>query len=107
MASSEEYLNFILDQLSDPEEISYRKMMGEYILYCRGKVVGGIYDDRLLLKPTKTALRLMEESDGEIHTDIPYEGAKEMIVADIDNRELTLNVIRGIAEDLPAGRKKK
>lgn len=61
MASTKEYLDYVLEQLSDTEEISWRPMMGEYILYGRGKVVGGVYDDRLLLKPTKTALRLLEE----------------------------------------------
>ena len=59
MASSKEYLHFILEQLSDLDDISYRPMMGEFILYYRGKIVGGIYDDRLLVKKTRSALELM------------------------------------------------
>ena len=74
MASSKVYLHFILEQLSDLNAVSYRSMMGEFILYYRGKIVGGIYDDRLLVKKTRTALELMPEAI----CDLPYEGAKEM-----------------------------
>ena len=74
MASSKDYLQFILEQLSDLEEITYRAMMGEYIFYYRGKIVGGIYDDRLLVKPIKSAVSYMPEAAYEL----PYEGAKEM-----------------------------
>ena len=80
MASSKEYLEFILEQLSGLDEISFRAMMGEYVLYYRGKVFGGIYDDRFLVKPTKCAKEMMPEADMEI----PYEGAKEMILVDDD-----------------------
>ena len=67
MASSREYLQFILEQLSDLEEINYRAMMGEYIIYYRGKIVGGIYDDRLLVKPVKSAISYMlKELKGEV-----------------------------------------
>lgn len=59
MASSKEYLDFVLEQLSELEEITYRAMMGEYIIYYHGKIVGGIYDDRLLIKPVKSAVSLM------------------------------------------------
>lgn len=76
MASSKEYLDFISEQLSELEEITYRAMMGEYILYYRGKIVGGIYDDRLLVKPVKSAILLMPDAPYEL----PYEGAKEIIV---------------------------
>ena len=76
MASSKEYLDFISEQLSELEEITYRAMMGEYILYYRGKIVGGIYDDRLLVKPVKSAISLMPDATYEL----PYEGAKEIIV---------------------------
>ena len=62
MASGKAYLNFILEQLSDLEEITYRAMMGEYIIYYRGKIVGGIYDDRLLVKPVKSAISLMPDA---------------------------------------------
>ena len=73
MASSKEYLQFILEQLSDLEEITYRTMMGEYIIYYREKIVGGIYDDRLLVKPVKAAVTYMSENIYEP----PYEGAKK------------------------------
>jgi len=106
MASTKEYLDFVLEQLSELEEISFRPMMGEYVIYCRGKVIGGVYDDRFLLKPTKTALRLMGESGGMPQTDIPYEGAKEMLVADVDRRELLCRIVSGIADELPAPRRK-
>ena len=78
MASSKEYLTFILEQLSDLEGISYRAMMGEYIIYYREKIVGGIYDDRLLVKPVKSAVSLMPNAIYEL----PYDGAKEMLLVD-------------------------
>ena len=105
MASSKAYLDFVLEQLSALEGVSARPMMGEYVLYYQGKVVGGVYDDRLLLKPTKSACPLMPEAQ----TDIPYPGAKAMLVADVDNAALCCRMIRGIAEDLneAKGRKAK
>ena len=101
MATSREYLAFVLEQLSALEGVSARPMMGEYILYYQGKVVGGVYDDRLLLKPTKSALALMAASSGGIQTDLPYPGAGEMLVADVDDRDLTCRVVQAVAEDLP------
>lgn len=84
MASSKEYLDFILEQLSDLDDVSHRAMMGEYIIYYRGKVVGGIYDDRFLVKPTKSATAMMPNAVMEL----PYEGAKKMLlVDDVDNKE--------------------
>ena len=84
MASSKEYLEFILGQLSELEEITYRAMMGEFIIYYRGKIVGGIYDDRLLVKPVKSAISYMPTAPYEL----PYEGAKEMLLVDeVDNKE--------------------
>lgn len=84
MASHKEYLNFILEQISELEEITYRAMMREYIIYYRGKIVGGIYDDRLLVKPVKSAISLMPDANYEL----PYEGAKEMLlVNDVDNKD--------------------
>ena len=83
MASSKEYLEFVLEQLPGSNDTSYRAMMGEFIIYYRGKVVGGIYDDRFLVKPTKSALTMIPNADMEV----PYEGAKEMIlVDDVNNR---------------------
>ena len=104
MASSKGYLDFILEQLSDLEEISYRAMMGEYIIYYRGKVVGGIYDDRFLVKPTKSAKAMMPDADMEL----PYEGAKEMLlVDDVENREFLRGLLEAMYEELPAPKKKK
>ena len=104
MASGKDYLEYILDQLSAAEDISYRPMMGEYVIYCRGKVVGGIYDDRFLVKPTESAKRLMPEA----HTEIPYEGAKPMLLVDnTDDREFLKELMESAADDLPAPRRKR
>ncbi len=104
MASSKDYLDFILEQLSGLEEITYRQMMGEYILYYRGKVIGGVYDDRFLVKQTKSALAMMPDADLEL----PYEGAKEMIlVDDVDNKDFLKELIEAMYGELPAPKKKK
>ena len=104
MASSKEYLNFILEQLSSLEDITHRAMMGEYILYYRGKIVGGIYDDRLLVKPVKAALALMPDAPCEL----PYEGAKEMLlVENVDDRAFLTTLFDAMYEELPAPKKKK
>ncbi|HHZ06980.1 MAG TPA: competence protein TfoX [Clostridiales bacterium] len=104
MASSKEYLDFILEQLSELEEITYRAMMGEYILYYRCKIVGGIYDDRLLVKPVKSAITLMPEATYEL----PYEGAKEMLmVDDVDNKDFLTRLLNSMYEELPTPKKKK
>ena len=106
MASTKEYLDFVLDQLDGLEGIRTRPMMGEYVLYCGGKVVGGIYDDRLLLKPTPAALRLTEEAGLDVQRELPYEGAKEMLLADVDRRELLQRMVQAITDELPAGKRK-
>ena len=104
MASGQEYLNFILEQLSGLNEITYRAMMGEYILYHKGKIVGGIYDDRLLVKPVKAALALMPDAPREC----PYEGAKEMLlVENVDDRAFLTKLFEAMHEELPAPKKKK
>ena len=104
MASSKEYLDFVLEQLSKLDEITYKAMMGEYIIYYRGKIVGGIYDDRFLVKPTKSAKNMMPGADMEL----PYEGAKEMLlVDDIDNKEFLKSVVESMFDELPAPKKKK
>ena len=104
MASSEEYLEYVLEQLSDLDEISYRKMMGEYIIYYRGKIVGGIYDDRFLVKPVKSALEMMGDADMEL----PYEGAKEMVLVDnLDDREFLCDLFDAMYDELPAPRKRR
>ena len=104
MASSKEYLNFILEQLSDLEEITYGSMMGEYIVYYRGKIVGGIYDDRFLVKPVKSAIAYMPNVEYEF----PYEGAKEMLlVDDVDNKEYLTGLFNSMYDELPAPKPKK
>ena len=104
MASSKDYLEYVLDQLSSLDDISYRAMMGEYIIYYQGKIVGGIYDDRFLVKPTKSALDLMPDASREL----PYEGAKEMLlVEDIDDRDFLNELLNATAYELPAPKKKK
>lgn len=104
MASTKKYLNFIMEQLSELDEVSFRAMMGEYILYYRGKVFGGIYDDRLLIKPVPAAVKMMPDATMEL----PYDGAKAMIlVDDVDNREFLCELIESMWEELPEKKKKK
>lgn len=102
MASSKEYLDYILEQLSGLDDVSYRAMVGEYIIYYRGKVIGGIYDDRFLVKPTKSAVAMMPEAEMEL----PYEGAKEMLLVDgVENREFLAELLEAVYEELPAPKK--
>lgn len=104
MASSKEYLDFISEQLSELDEITYKAMMGEYIIYYRGKIVGGIYDDRLLVKPVNSAVSLMTNAIYEL----PYEGAKEMLlVDDVDNKDFLTKLFIAMYDDLPNPKKKK
>lgn len=104
MASSKEYLWFIMDQLSPLDGISYKAMMGEFIIYYQGRIVGGIYDDRFLVKPTESARRLMPDAPLEV----PYEGAKEMIlVDDVDNRAFLCELFNAMLSELPAAKKKR
>ena len=105
-ASSKEYLDFISEQLSGLTDISRKAMMGEYIIYYRGKIVGGIYDNRFLVKPVRSAIKLMPDAEYEL----PYEGAKEMLLVDkIDSREFLAELLNAMYEELPAPkiRKKK
>ena len=104
MASSKKYLDFILEQLSGLDDVSYRAMMGEYIIYYRGKIVGGIYDDRFLVKPTKSAVAMMPNASMEL----PYEGSKEMLLVDnVENREFLRELIEAMYDELPAPKQKK
>ena len=104
MASSQEYLEFVLEQLSGLEDVSFRAMMGEYIIYYRGKIVGGIYDDRFLVKPVQAAVAMMPEAELEQ----PYEGAKEMLlVDDVDDREFLCELLEAMYDELPVPKKKK
>ncbi len=104
MPSSEQYLEYVLEQLSDLDEISYRAMMGEYIIYYRAKIIGGIYDDRFLVKPVKSAMSMMPDARMEL----PYEGAKEMIlVDDLENKAFLSELFDEMYDELPAPRKRK
>ena len=104
MASSKAYLEFVLDQLSDLGGIAYKPMMGEYLLYYQEKLFGGIYDDRLLVKPTKSAREMLPDAP----LALPYEGAKEMLlIEEIDDKSLLAALIPAIAAELPAKKKKR
>lgn len=102
MPTSKEYFDYVFSQLSDLNDISYRQMMGEYIVYYKGKVVGGIYDDRLLLKSTKSAENLV----GSPVYELPYAGAKNMLLVDnVDDKEFLAKLIKATYEELPAKKK--
>lgn len=104
MASTKEYLDFVMEQLSGLDELSSRAMMGEYILYYRGRIFGGVYDDRLLVKPVSMALRLMPDAEMEP----PYNGAKEMILVDnVDDRQFLCELVESMWEELPMKKSKK
>ncbi len=104
MSTSKEYLEFILGQLSELDEITYRAMMGEFIIYYRGKIVGGIYDDRLLVKPIKAAISYMPTATYEL----PYEGAKEMLLVDeVDSKEFLTGLFNAMYDELPEPKPKK
>ncbi len=103
MASSKEYLDFVLEQLSGLDDVSFKPMMGEYLLYDRGKLFGGIYDDRFLVKPVKAALALLPDAQKEI----PYEGAKEMLLVDkIEDRQFLKKLIEDMLPELPSPKKR-
>lgn len=102
MASSKEYLNFILEQISYADDAAYRSMMGEYIIYCRGKNIGGVYDDRFLVKPTESAKRLMPNGRYEK----PYDGAKDMLLVDnLEDKDYLKLLLESIADELPNKKK--
>lgn len=104
MASSKEYLHFILEQLSDLDEVSSRAMMGEFLLYYRGRIFGGLCDDRLLVKPVPAAQRLMPDAPWEP----PYEGAKDMLlVENVDDRVFLQNLVASMYDELPEPKPKK
>ncbi len=104
MPSSKEYLNFILEQLSGLEDISYKPMMGEFLIYYRGKLVGGIYDDRLLVKPVRSALSSMPQAEYAL----PYEGAKKMLLVDnVDDKAFLTGLFETMYDDLPMPKTKK
>ena len=104
MASSKDYLDFVLEQLSELDGISFRPMMGEYILYYQGRIAGGVYDDRFLVKPTRAALAMMPDAPREV----PYEGAKEMLLVDnIEDRAFLKELLEAMLPELPAPKTKR
>ncbi len=104
MASGKEYLDYVLEQLSDLDGITYRAMMGEYIIYYRGKILGGVYDDRFLIKPVEPALELLPDAPLE-H---PYEGAKEMLLVEsVDDKDFLTVLASAMYDALPEPKKKK
>ncbi len=104
MASSKEYLQFILEQLSELEEITYRAMMGEFIIYYRGKIAGGIYNDRLLVKPVESAISYMPK----VSYALPYKGAKDMLlIEEVDNKEFLKGLFNAMYDELPVPKPKK
>jgi len=104
MASSKEYLDFILEQVSELDNVSYKAMMGEFIIYYKGKIIGGIYDDRLLVKPVQSAINYMPNAVYEL----PYDGAKEMLLVDeVDNKEFLIGLFDAVYDDLPTPKPKK
>ena len=104
MGSTKDYLEYILEQLSFSDDITYRSMMGEYIIYYRGKIIGGIYDDRFLVKPVKSAKEMMPNARMEL----PYEGAKEMLlVDDVENKKFLKELLEAMYDELPALKKRR
>ena len=103
MASTNQYLEFVLDLLGELDDVAHRKMMGGYVLYYRGKVIGGIYDDRFLLKVTPASERLLPEAPRAI----PYEGAKEMLLVEVEDRDTLQDVVDAMWQELPAPKKRK
>ncbi len=104
MSTSKDYLEYILDQLSEVDGISHRQMMGEYMIYYRDKLAVYLCDNRFLVKPVKSALALLPDAPQEP----PYDGAKPMIlVEDTDNRELLKTLLQSIYDELPAPKPKK
>jgi len=103
MASTKAFLDFILEQLSELKEVTHRAMMGEFIIYYRGKVIGGIYDDRFLVKPTSSAQKHMPHASREI----PYPGAKAMLEVDNpEDRRFLKELFEAMYEELPEAKKR-
>ena len=104
MASSREFLEYVLEQLSDLSGVTYKPMMGEFLLYLDGKLFGGVYDDRFLIKSTDFASKTIPNAPLEL----PYDGAKPMIlVEDLDDKAFLTRLIAGTAKDLSAPKKKR
>ena len=104
MASTEEYLAYALDLLREAPVVTHRKMMGEYIIYAGDRIVGGIYDNRLLIKPVDAAVRYVKAPKYEL----PYDGAKEMLfIENVDDREFLTGLINTALDEFPVVKKRK
>lgn len=104
MATGKDYLAYILDNLSDLDEITYKQMMGEYILYYRGKIAAYLCDDRFLAKIVPSAERLLPNAKREA----PYDGAKDMLlVENTDDRAFLTTLLNEMVDELPEPKKKK
>ncbi|MDE6105289.1 MAG: TfoX/Sxy family protein [Clostridia bacterium] len=103
MATSKDFLDYLKEQLSGLDEVTFRPMMGEYLIYFRGRLVGDICDDRLLIKSVPTAVEMMPDAEMQP----PYDGAKEMLVADVDNGEFLKELFVAIYDELPQPKPKK
>ena len=103
MATSKDFLDYLKEQLSGLDEVTFRPMMGEYLIYFRGRLVGDICDDRLLIKPVPTAVEMMPDAEMQP----PYDGAKDMLVADVDNGEFLKELFVAIYDELPQPKPKK
>ena len=101
MASSAEYLEYVLDLLADVPEVTYRKMMGEYLLYASGRLFGGVYDDRFLVKDTAASRAVLSASE------VPYEGASEMLLVDVEDRETVAALVADMLPELPEPKKRR
>lgn len=101
MASSPDYLEYVLGLLADVPEVTSRKMMGEYLLYASGKLFGGIYDDRFLVKDTAASREFLSMAE------VPYEGASPMLLVDIENGETVTNMVLAMLPGLPEPKKRK
>ena len=103
MASSQDYLDYVMEQLSELDDISSRSMMGEFIIYYKDKIIGGIYDNRFLVKSTRSSLKMMPDAEKQL----PYEGAKEMLaITDIEDKKFLNKLINTMYDELPAVKKK-
>ncbi len=104
MPSSKDYLEYILEQLSGLEDISYRQMMGEYIIYYKGKIAANLCDNRFLVKPVKSAEEYLPDAKREP----PYEGAKDMLlVENIDDRDFLTGLLNAVYDELPVPKPKR
>lgn len=101
MASSPAYLEYVLDLLADVPEVSHRKMMGEYLLYASGKLFGGVYDDRFLVKDTAASRAVLSASE------VPYEGVSEMLLVDVEDRDTVAALVSDMLLELPEPKKRR